>query len=63
MKQVFEEIPDEYKITSLVNQNTYLVGGELKEWKGANAEVFSTISSTEELQANLIRYCARFSRR
>jgi glyceraldehyde-3-phosphate dehydrogenase (NADP+) len=54
MKSSFKEIPNEYKITSLVNQNTYLVGGELKEWKGANATVYSTISSTEEYKPTLL---------
>ena len=48
MKHTFKEIPSKYKITSLVNQSTYLIGGELKEWKGANAEVYSTISSNQE---------------
>ncbi|MGY8909284.1 MAG: NADP-dependent glyceraldehyde-3-phosphate dehydrogenase, partial [Flavobacteriales bacterium] len=48
------EIPNEFKITSLVNQNTYLVGGELKEWKGENAEVYSTISSTKEYKPTLL---------
>ena len=41
-------IPDEYKITTLKHQNTYLVNGELKSWKGDTAEVYSTISSTED---------------
>jgi glyceraldehyde-3-phosphate dehydrogenase (NADP+) len=54
MKNTFKEIPDEYKITSLVNQNTYLVDGELKEWKGANAAIYSTISSTEAYEPTLL---------
>jgi glyceraldehyde-3-phosphate dehydrogenase (NADP+) len=54
MKNTFKEIPNEYKITSLVNQNTYLVDGELKEWKGASAEVYSTISSTKEYKPTLL---------
>jgi glyceraldehyde-3-phosphate dehydrogenase (NADP+) len=54
MKNTFKEVPNEYKITSLVNQNTYLVEGELKEWKGATAEVYSTISSTENYQPTLL---------
>ena len=40
-------IPEAFKITSLIHQNTYLVSGELKSWKGETAEVYSTISSTE----------------
>ena len=54
MKNTFKEVPNEYKITSLVNQNTYLVEGELKEWKGATAKVYSTISSTENYQPTLL---------
>ena len=54
MKNTFKEIPDEYKITSLVNQNTYLVDGELKEWKGASAAIYSTISSTEAYEPTLL---------
>ncbi|MDB9853590.1 NADP-dependent glyceraldehyde-3-phosphate dehydrogenase, partial [bacterium] len=54
MKNTFKEIPNEYKITSLVHQNTYLVDGELKAWKGATAEVYSTISSTEEYTPTLL---------
>jgi glyceraldehyde-3-phosphate dehydrogenase (NADP+) len=54
MKNTFKEVPNEYKITSIVNQNTYLIGGELKEWKGATAEVYSTISSTENYAPTLL---------
>lgn len=54
MKTTFKEIPNEYKITSLLTQKTYLVGGELKEWKGETADVFSTISSTKEYQPTLL---------
>ena len=41
-------IPQQYQIKDTVNQNTYLVGGELKSWTGATSEVYSTISSTED---------------
>ena len=34
MKKQFTEIPEAYKISSLLHQKTYLVNGELKEWKG-----------------------------
>lgn len=40
-------IPEEYQITSPLLQNTYLVNGNLKQWKGPSTDVFSTISSTE----------------
>jgi glyceraldehyde-3-phosphate dehydrogenase (NADP+) len=41
-------IPEEFQITTLLNQDTYLVDGELKKWEGQTTAVFSTISSTEE---------------
>ncbi|MFV0564347.1 MAG: NADP-dependent glyceraldehyde-3-phosphate dehydrogenase [Flavobacteriaceae bacterium] len=47
-------IPEPYKITSLLHQKTYLVSGELKEWKGETAEVYSTISSTETYKPTLL---------
>ena len=37
-------IPEAYKINALVEQKTYLVNGELKEWSGKMTEVYSTIS-------------------
>ena len=48
------EIPQEYKITSQLKQNTYLVSGELKTWKGNTANVYSTISSTEDYKPTLL---------
>jgi glyceraldehyde-3-phosphate dehydrogenase (NADP+) len=48
------EIPEPYKITSLLHQNSYLVSGELKTWKGNTAEVYSTISSTENYKPTLL---------
>lgn len=47
-------IPKDYEITETIQQSTYLVNGELKEWTGDTAEVFSTISSTEEYQPTLL---------
>jgi glyceraldehyde-3-phosphate dehydrogenase (NADP+) len=47
-------IPEQYKIKETVNQNTYLVGGELKSWTGDTSEVYSTISSTEEYKPTLL---------
>lgn len=41
-------IPEALQITSQIHQKTYLVDGELREWKGENTEVISTISSTKE---------------
>ncbi len=48
------KIPQQYKITSLLHQNTYLVNGELKAWKGETTKVFSTISSTQEYKQTLL---------
>ncbi|TYQ00138.1 glyceraldehyde-3-phosphate dehydrogenase (NADP+) [Tenacibaculum adriaticum] len=50
----FTEVPEAYKITSLLHQKTYLVNGELKEWKGDVAEVYSTISSTNKYKPTLL---------
>lgn len=47
-------IPEQYQITSLIHQNTYLVSGELKPWKGETSEVYSTISSTEDYKPTLL---------
>jgi glyceraldehyde-3-phosphate dehydrogenase (NADP+) len=38
-------IPEEFQIKTLLNQDTYLVDGELKKWEGQTSAVFSTISS------------------
>ena len=54
MSATFSEIPEVYKITSLLHQKTYLSDGELKEWKGETAEVYSTISSTENYKPTLL---------
>ena len=48
MHTSFLEIPEQYKITTEINQNTYLVGGELKKWTGDTADIYSSISSTPE---------------
>jgi len=54
MKTPFLEIPEAYKINSLLHQNTYLVSGELKSWKGETTNVYSTISSTKAYQPTLL---------
>ncbi|MDO5972353.1 NADP-dependent glyceraldehyde-3-phosphate dehydrogenase [Flavivirga aquimarina] len=54
MKTPFLEIPEAYKIKSLLHQKTYLVNGELKNWEGATAEVYSTISSTADYKQTLL---------
>jgi glyceraldehyde-3-phosphate dehydrogenase (NADP+) len=47
-------IPDEFKITAPLLQNTYLVNGELKEWKGPTTKVYSTISSSENYEPTFL---------
>lgn len=47
-------IPKEYQIDSLINQETYLVDGELKKWKGETTPVYSSISSTEKYAPTLL---------
>jgi len=47
-------IPNEFQIDKLLNQDTYLVNGELKKWTGQTTPVFSTISSTEKYEPTLL---------
>lgn len=54
MNSIRTEIPQPYKITSLLHQKTYLVDGELKKWHGETTKVYSTISSTENYQPTLL---------
>lgn len=49
-----EVIPQEYQIHTLVNQDTYLVNGELKKWTGKTTPVYSTISSTSDYAPTLL---------
>ena len=50
----YSKIPQEYQINSLIHQETYLIDGELIKWSGDRADVYSTISSTEEYQKTLL---------
>lgn len=52
--QTMSFIPEEYQIKTLINQDTYLVNGELKQWTGQTTPVFSTISSTEKYTPTLL---------
>lgn len=54
MNTDFLEIPEKYKIKTLLHQKTYLTNGELMEWKGETAEVYSTISSTSQYKPTLL---------
>jgi len=47
-------IPEQYRITDLLVQNTYLVNGVLKPWNGEHTNVYSTISSTENYKPTLL---------
>lgn len=47
-------IPKAYQIDSLLHQSTYLVDGELKQWHGDTAEIYSTISSTKTYKPTLL---------
>lgn len=47
-------IPATYQISETLNQTTYLVNGELREWTGATSKVFSAISSTETYAPTLL---------
>ena len=47
-------IPSEFQITNLLNQDTYLVNGELKKWTGETTPVFSTISSTDHYAPTIL---------
>jgi glyceraldehyde-3-phosphate dehydrogenase (NADP+) len=47
-------IPPEFKITSVLHQDTYLVNGELKKWTGETSQVYSTISSTKKYAPTLL---------
>ena len=50
----FKNIPEAYKINALVEQKTYLINGEIKEWSGKMTDVYSTISSTENYKPTLL---------
>lgn len=47
-------IPQEFQINTILNQDTYLVNGELKKWTGKTTPVYSTISSLEKYEPTLL---------
>ncbi|WP_400076603.1 NADP-dependent glyceraldehyde-3-phosphate dehydrogenase [Winogradskyella sp. R77965] len=47
-------IPEQFQIRNLVDQNTYLVDGALIPWRGETSKVYSTISSTEAYEPTLL---------
>ncbi|WP_340198794.1 NADP-dependent glyceraldehyde-3-phosphate dehydrogenase [Ascidiimonas sp. W6] len=54
MQVIKEVIPEKFEINNVLHQDTYLVKGELKTWKGKTTEVYSSISSTEEYKPTLL---------
>ena len=54
METALSIIPEPFRINEPVNQRTYLLNGELKEWEGLTVEVYSTISSTSEYSPTLL---------
>lgn len=52
MNQIITE--HAYRIQSLLNHKTYLVHGELREWKGESIKVYSSISSTPNYKPTLL---------
>ena len=47
-------IPPQFQISELLYQDTYLVNGVLKKWKGTFTDVYSTISSSDEYKPTLL---------
>lgn len=59
MRNIFEniQIPERHRIDKPFNQNTYLVDGKLKEWKGETTSVYSPVyqkDSKGKLQPTLL---------
>ncbi|WP_369999362.1 NADP-dependent glyceraldehyde-3-phosphate dehydrogenase [Winogradskyella sp.] len=47
-------IPEEFQIQEPLHQETYLVDGELRTWRGQTSDVYSTISSTENYEPTFL---------
>ena len=54
METLIATIPETYRITQQLEQNTYLVNGELKTWNGNTSNIYSTISSTSAYAPTLL---------
>ena len=46
-------IPEQFQVKPF-RQETYLIDGELREWKGEFTDIYSTISSTEKYEHTLL---------
>ena len=46
-------IPEQFQVKPF-RQETYLIDGELREWKGEFTNIYSTISSTEKYEHTLL---------
>lgn len=51
-------IPEQFQVKPF-RQDTYLIDGELREWKGEFTNIYSTISSTEKYERTLLVACLR----
>ena len=49
----FHTIPEAFQIKPL-HYTHYLIDGELRDWKGQQDEIYSTISSTEDYKPTLV---------
>ncbi|NAS13093.1 NADP-dependent glyceraldehyde-3-phosphate dehydrogenase [Poritiphilus flavus] len=54
MKSISAEIPTRFQIHEPIHQSEYLINGELITWQGETADVYSTISTTEDYQRTLL---------
>ena len=60
-----EQIPDEFRLTYLINQNDYLINGEILLWKGRKKRVYSPILVKDDrgLKKKLIGYYPLLSKK
>ena len=54
MEFKFKPIPPEFEIKNKIKQDSYLVNGNLKKWKGDFSPVFSSVSSTEDYKPTFL---------
>ena len=54
MTSTSQNIPEQFQIKELVEQNTYLTEGGLIPWRGETSKVYSTISPPEDYNPTLL---------
>ncbi|MGB5356196.1 MAG: NADP-dependent glyceraldehyde-3-phosphate dehydrogenase, partial [Eudoraea sp.] len=54
METTLNTIPELFRINEPLIQDDYLINGQILSWEGPTADVFSTISSTEEYAPTLL---------